>query len=175
MPSGHRDTMHQCRVRYHTNQMMRHGRRAPSRVYASCECPANAIFLIIHIYKYLYLMLFITLTASVNFSLTHRMATIHSRNVPWPHYRRWRSRPHPAAAASRSKCLYSHLRAKCIPNYSIIIPFFFLNCENDGLIMFHMLLFSVFFVLFYLFLVPVCPLLCFICSLSIYRFLLQCT
>lgn len=129
MPSGHRDTMHQYRVRYHTNQMMRHGRRAPSRVYASCECQRTRFSNYTHIYICIcpdaYLMLFINLTASVNFSLTHRMATIHSRNVPWPHYRRWRSRPHPAAAASRSKCLYSHLRAKCIPN-SIIIPFYFL-------------------------------------------------
>lgn len=35
---GHLDTMHQCRVRYPTNRMMRPGRRVPSRVYASCEC-----------------------------------------------------------------------------------------------------------------------------------------
>lgn len=150
--------------------MMRPGRRVPSRVYASCECSEwFSIQFSSYIFAYIKCSFSCSVAASVNSSPTPRMVATHSRNVPWPRFRKWRSRPRPAPAASRSKCLYS-LRAKCILlflYYSISknVWFDYVSCY----------IFFVFFVLFYLFLVPVSPLLCFICSLSIYRFLLQCT
>lgn len=111
---GHLDTMHQCRVRCRTNRMMRPGRRVPSRVYASCECSEwFSIQYSSYIFAYIKCSFSCSVAASVNSSPTPRMVATHSRNVPWPRFRKWRSRPRPAAAASRSKCLYS-LRAKCI-------------------------------------------------------------